>query len=1022
MNNKIITLTIALCASTALPLSAQTITFEANDYKSVGIYDSWADSPFRNGTLEGNAQVIDNFLNDVSDELGYAPNTTSKIAAMQRSRYGSNLMGIRVDLNEPFRLTKEARYVHVLINRPLSDGKVMLITLGKRSDADWAWQSEDVEQTWSLSSTSVGKDGWQDAVFAIKGFSYDDQEQDGIDIYSLVVCPDVTDRSSLAEDFVCYIDEIEIDDNATARFNASYYPLNFDPTATYTRTDRYLSSVSLSGTDVGTQSYSGLNSLVYNDGTKVPVVFTASPGDKVQPLFAYTGTFMDGYVYVDWGQDGHFSADVNSDGKPADGTDLVTYDAYMIDNVWHNSEGVTEENGNRIQSGVPAFTIPEDTKPGLYRMRYKVDWNSIDAGGNTNENNLLINNGGAVADVMLNIHGTQSTVTASQLNGDVVLADAPETPLQDYVVPYGKDLRIKVVPAPDFTYTGILVRYGYNLAGDSLVRDNPQHFVTYYCKAEFEDDELTLPASVFAFPEVEIEGYMVSERYLELNDNEVTDHFIGGLTITGERERSYEIVDNTHSLQDLRDEKWVPVWVGKTLSCSLDGDLYVDVDRDGNFSLVSEKIDGSIPSAMKSGIYDAVFNGETYQIRFLANIAPQATTVGVASDNGRIICYQSHTDLDSPMTLNTSTGVPESVASFYFLGFNAQPLVDGYACTTATIRRGYNIDGEQVLGGIKQWSEYEVDLPEGGQIKLAQDSVWGEVRVTADFEPTGTSPYQFAFSDEFDDEEIDDNKWAIRQRANATWNRFISDDPRTAFLQDGSLVCRAFANDDMEADNVAMLTGMRQTSNSYGLLHGYVEVRAITTPHSGNFPAIWMMPMDQSDGWPTCGEIDIWEQINTENRSYHTVHSYWGNTLGQSNNPPKTTNCSYNMAGEWHTYGLLKEADLLTWFVDGTKVFTYAKGDADMVPQMQLPFDNEFYLILNQSVGDGSWANNYDSSFTYETRFDWARFYSLKEETGVASPAANERRDDGRTYDLSGRLVSRPTHGVYIKGNKKAVY
>ena len=67
---------------------------------------------------------------------------------------------------------------------------------------------------------------------------------------------------------------------------------------------------------------------------------------------------------------------------------------------------------------------------------------------------------------------------------------------------------------------------------------------------------------------------------------------------------------------------------------------------------------------------------------------------------------------------------------------------------------------------------------------------------------------------------------------------------------------------------------------------------------------------------------------------------------------------------------------MLTWFVNGKKVFSYAKStNQDDLDQKQWPFDKPFYLILNQSVGNGGWAANPDLNFTYETKFDWVRVY-----------------------------------------------
>lgn len=42
----------------------------------------------------------------------------------------------------------------------------------------------------------------------------------------------------------------------------------------------------------------------------------------------------------------------------------------------------------------------------------------------------------------------------------------------------------------------------------------------------------------------------------------------------------------------------------------------------------------------------------------------------------------------------------------------------------------------------------------------------------------------------------------------------------------------------------------------------------------------------------------------------------------------------------------------------------------------QWSFDkSDFYLILNQSVGDGSWAKPVDTTHTYQMEIDWIRVY-----------------------------------------------
>ena len=117
--------------------------------------------------------------------------------------------------------------------------------------------------------------------------------------------------------------------------------------------------------------------------------------------------------------------------------------------------------------------------------------------------------------------------------------------------------------------------------------------------------------------------------------------------------------------------------------------------------------------------------------------------------------------------------------------------------------------------------------------------------------------------------------------------------------------------------------------------------------------------------------------------------------------------------------------DILKWFIDGKQVFSYARKTdltGDQVTA-QWPFDQPFYIILNQSVGNGGWAANPDQNFEYETKFDWVRVYQIPSTPdGIGQTPAATSPMSNRIYDLSGRPVSgNPTKGVYIQGNKKMV-
>ena len=109
-----------------------------------------------------------------------------------------------------------------------------------------------------------------------------------------------------------------------------------------------------------------------------------------------------------------------------------------------------------------------------------------------------------------------------------------------------------------------------------------------------------------------------------------------------------------------------------------------------------------------------------------------------------------------------------------------------------------------------------------------------------------------------------------------------------------------------------------------------------------------------------------------------TIHSNWTYDLGNKNDPQSSFNKTIPY-DRYHTYGLKWDANTLIWYIDGKEVGRYTKStDNSKLNQGQWPFDKHFHLILNQSVGNGSWAANADVSHIYETRFDWVREYQTK--------------------------------------------
>lgn len=500
------TLFTAVMICIGMAASAQTrITFDSDDYARISVYDQWTESPFRTGVLIGNAGIADNPDKSVDQILGLAPNPTDKVVAMQRSRYAGNAYGVRIDLKEPIRVTKQLQHIHVMTylkDKP-ADSRMMVIGLGKRLEESWSWQTGEDEQFWAVTNEYVkAKDGWQDIVVSFKGFSYskEEKEDSGIDIHSLVIVPDLRSPHGDTGDWIAYFDEIVVDNNPEKRFSTDKYAVDFIKEAIPPRTDRSFNGVALK-TGEGTDSITGSKKQAYNDFT-AKGIFQAVPGEKVIPEFNYNGVWMNAYVYVDWGHDGVFTANVDNLGVPSAGSDIVSYNAMEFDGIWRRSDGTQAKDGNNITEGVPAFTVPSGTVPGFYRMRYKVDWCSLDPAGSQ----TIVPDGGGVVDVTLDVHTENVTVNASQLNGDIVLAE-DSRPLQGYRTPYGQPLKVKVIPEKGFVQHGFTLKYGYNVnAAEQLDENGNPNWI----EIEVPYNEISEVDSTYTIPGEYIRGSHIS--------------------------------------------------------------------------------------------------------------------------------------------------------------------------------------------------------------------------------------------------------------------------------------------------------------------------------------------------------------------------------------------------------------------------------------------------------------------------------------------------------------------------------
>lgn len=199
------------------------------------------------------------------------------------------------------------------------------------------------------------------------------------------------------------------------------YAINFEKDAKQTHSSRYSTSVSLTVNGQEQTIEFGKTMNGYED--LIAQSFTVTPGAEVTPAIGYVGEWMHGYVYVDLDNDKQFSFNADSDDQT--GTEVVSYSFYSASNAKTglNSKGETVSNNCNVNP-LPSFTAPMEE--GTYRIRFKVDWNSVDAGGCVIATNNILNNGGGIYDATLVVKDVTNgidSINAEAANAELFTVD-----------------------------------------------------------------------------------------------------------------------------------------------------------------------------------------------------------------------------------------------------------------------------------------------------------------------------------------------------------------------------------------------------------------------------------------------------------------------------------------------------------------------------------------------------------------------------------------------------------------------
>lgn len=283
---------------------------------------------------------------------------------------------------------------------------------------------------------------------------------------------------------------------------------------------------------------------------------------------------------------------------------------------------------------------------------------------------------------------------------------------------------------------------------------------------------------------------------------------------------------------------------------------------------------------------------------------------------------------------------------------------------------------ESVENRYGESSRYEVTLTvtdgDGGTASLTRT-----VRV----QPTNaTVNWEQVWGDEFEGEGLpNSSKWYYETGGGGWGNQeqqyYTREDTDNARVEDGHLIIEA-RKESYEGNNYTSVRLNSEESWTYGR----VEIRAKLPEGRGTWPALWMLPDQDTYGdqyWPDNGEIDIMEHVGYDPGVVHgTIHTEAFNH--QDNTERGSAKEVPDAPSAFHTYEMEWTPNEIRVFVDGERYFTFR--NREQYGWEEWPFDQDFHLLMNIAVG-GAWGGVEgidDDAFPTRMVIDYVRVYKPK--------------------------------------------
>lgn len=231
--------------------------------------------------------------------------------------------------------------------------------------------------------------------------------------------------------------------------------------------------------------------------------------------------------------------------------------------------------------------------------------------------------------------------------------------------------------------------------------------------------------------------------------------------------------------------------------------------------------------------------------------------------------------------------------------------------------------------------------------------------------------WKLVWEDNFDQKTgFDPQVWSKIPRGKSDWNNYMTDFDSCFDMRDGNMVLRGIINYSQPNDTAPYLTGGIYTKGKKAFSNGRLEIRAKLNGARGEWPAIWMLPIDAP--WPMGGEIDI---MGTSESRYNRLSDYTYQLYAQSGYQRQSviTLRRCDQSDDYNVYSVEMYPDSIAFYINDTHTFTYPRIETDK--EGQFPFDQPFYLLIDMQLG-GSWVGAVDpKELPVEMYVDWVRFY-----------------------------------------------